>query len=105
MQHGEKPVERDDRIIGVSRAGKMVQQRRRDVTELLAREGALEGIISRRAPAPHQSRYFEGVAETHRAQALESVAIIAIRRKDQARMLRAAGPCMLEQTRIMPLHV
>ena len=55
--------------------------------KLLARERAPQGIMSWRAPSPHHSGYLQRQAKTQDTELVERGAIVAIRRKQQARTL------------------
>src|SRR5262249_38127945 len=104
-QAGEKPVERNDRSVRVCRACKMLEQQRYDFRELGARELAFERAVASAVPAPHQRRDLERAAKTFLSEAIERLAIVRLGQKTQAAAAGLGSRRILEQGRIMALHI
>ena len=64
MQGGEEAVEGDDCLIRVRGAGKLMEQFRNDVGELLTGKLPLQRVVRRRAPAPNPRQIFRAVGES-----------------------------------------
>src|SRR5271165_7406855 len=105
MQRREESVEGDNRLVGIRGTGKLVNKLRYDLIELLACKGTFQCVVGRRFPAAHQSGYFRRLAESHHAQAVEGFAIVSLGRKDQAGLVAAARPRLLEKVRVVSLHI
>src|SRR5262245_30923218 len=83
----------------------MFNQQRNDFRELPARELALERAVASRLPAPHKSGYFWRAAKSHFREAVERFAIVRLRWKEQTPAASLDCRRVLEQGRIMALHV
>ncbi len=84
----------------------MVEQDRREFGQFGAREGPFQCTVVPVGPAAHQCGSFERVAKAHLGQAVERLAVVGLRRKQQRPSVASfARGRILEQGRIVSLHV
>ena len=83
----------------------MFEQYRHDFRELPARKHALERAVGSRVPAPHQRGNLERATKAHSSEAIERFAIVGLGWKEQPPATGLDDRRILEQRRIMALHV
>ena len=105
MQAGEKAIKRYQCLIGTLRTRQLVDQHGHQFGKMGTRELALERAVFARKPAPHRVAHFERTAEAHRGELVERLGIVLLGWKRQRPARGFSGRRVLEQPRIMALHL
>ena len=105
MQRGEEAIEDDEPGVRVRRARDLRKQLRHKIGELSARERAAQGPVLPRQPAPHRRGGLARRPKAHGSKLVERFAVVGIGGKNERLVLGFGRRGVLEQRRIMPLHV
>jgi len=105
MQPGEEAVERDQRAVRIFRAREVIDQHRHQFGEMRAREFTAQRAIVAREPAAHRLADFDRAAEAHRSQLVERFDVVGIGGKEQRAAQRFGRRRILEQARVVALHL
>src|SRR3954468_2895818 len=105
MQAGEEAIERDESLIRAFSARQMIDQYRHEFGKMGAREFALERAVLAREPAPHHMTDFERPPKSHAGELVECLDVVLLGGKRQRTARSLCGRRVLEQPRIVALHL